>query len=117
MQIWAGIGLIVLGMAIRLAAIWHLRECFTLKIMCPPRLVTGGIYKWVRHPTYLGSVLIFVGVTWLASNGWLALIIGLLCFQVAHERIEREEAALAYWFPRDYLPYAARTKMLIPFVY
>jgi protein-S-isoprenylcysteine O-methyltransferase Ste14 len=78
-------------------------------------LVTGGLYRIVRHPMYLSEALVAVGaplslgsrhVVWLAVPALFVLVL----------RMVREDEALARTFP-EYPRYAARTKRLIPFLY
>jgi protein-S-isoprenylcysteine O-methyltransferase Ste14 len=75
-------------------------------------LVTRGPYKLVRHPVYLGEILVLVGVTISTGRAWA---VGVLCLFVAVQavRMRLEERALAEAFP-DYTRYAAATGLLWP---
>lgn len=81
-------------------------------------LVTGGPYRYWRHPIY-AAVLIFVW-TGVLTQGGMPSLIPLLLAAVATVttgvRINSEEKLLKVAFP-GYLAYAAHTRRLIPFVY
>jgi protein-S-isoprenylcysteine O-methyltransferase Ste14 len=79
------------------------------------RLITDGIYRWVRHPMYLAVLLAMLAAVvadprlW-RIGAWLALLSVLLA------KAAREERLLAAHFP-DYAGYMARTHRLLPGVY
>lgn len=80
------------------------------------RLVTTGVYRYVRHPLY--SSLLFLG--WgmaFKFPSWLDAGLALLCtfFLIATARIEEREN-VAY-FEDEYVEYIGRSKMFIPFVF
>jgi protein-S-isoprenylcysteine O-methyltransferase Ste14 len=78
-------------------------------------LVTSGLYRHIRHPMYLGQVLIAIGAPLtLGSRYTLALATAAVLVLVI--RVVVEEEALARTFP-EYPHYAARTKRLLPFVF
>jgi protein-S-isoprenylcysteine O-methyltransferase Ste14 len=80
------------------------------------RLVTTGVYRYVRHPLY--SSLLFLG--WgmaFKSPSWLDAGLALLCtfFLIATARIEERENV--DYFGDEYVEYIARSKMFVPFVF
>src|SRR5262245_13606485 len=78
-------------------------------------LVTGGLYRYIRHPMYLSEVLVAVGAPLtLGSRGVVWLAVGTLL--VLAVRVLREEEALARTYP-EYVRYAARTKRIVPFLF
>lgn len=79
------------------------------------RLVTDGPYRVVRHPMYLGQLLIAFGAP--ATLGCrLAFALSLAAAIVLAVRMRMEEDALAHRFA-DYDGYRARSKRLVPFVF
>ena len=78
-------------------------------------LVEDGIYAYVRHPIYLG--LMIVGVGWSVAMDSLAALFVAAIFAIFLDlKSRREEAWLREQYP-TYASYAARTKRLIPYVY
>ncbi len=80
------------------------------------KLVTGGLYKYIRHPRYLGIIIFFTGIpiiflSWLVFPLWLALAI------VLQWRIGYEEKLMHREFKKDWEEYKKRTFALIPFIY
>jgi len=78
--------------------------------------VTDGPYRYVRHPSYLGMMISFVGwvLVFRSAVGLAAAALGLL---VLAQRIEAEEALLASQFGDRYAEYRRRTWRLLPGVY
>jgi protein-S-isoprenylcysteine O-methyltransferase Ste14 len=77
-------------------------------------LETGGIYRVMRHPIYVGDTLLLFGLE-LALNSWLVLaMFGPLV--IFFRRALAEEVLLTEAFP-GYESYRRRTRRFIPFVY
>lgn len=83
------------------------------KVLPGQSVVTRGIYQYVRHPIYVGDVLLVTGLQ-LALNSWLFLG-GALALAVVTRQARAEESLLSRAFP-EYEAYANRTKMFVPFV-
>jgi protein-S-isoprenylcysteine O-methyltransferase Ste14 len=113
-----GLGMILLGTVIRFVAIATLRKNFSgrLRIREDHTLVKSGIYQWVRHPAYLGALLLFLGIPVMASSVLGFLVMLLLVPYLLH-RIKLEERMLIGRFGFEYEEYMRRSKRLIPFVY
>jgi protein-S-isoprenylcysteine O-methyltransferase Ste14 len=69
------------------------------------------LYKWVRHPLYLGFFLAFWSTPHM-SYGHLLLSIGMSIYMLI--AIRYEERDLVAWFGRDYEEYRERVGMLLP---
>jgi protein-S-isoprenylcysteine O-methyltransferase Ste14 len=119
---WFGevcLGLLALGLGIRWTAIYTLGKSFSanVAIRARQRLNVSGVFRWMRHPSYTGMMLIFLGMG-LATRNWLGLgIIVVLPAAALLYRIHVEEAALTGAFGEEYVEYSQRTKRLIPGIY
>jgi protein-S-isoprenylcysteine O-methyltransferase Ste14 len=79
-------------------------------------VVSSGPYRWVRHPGYLGTILMHLGVPFLLGSLW-ALIPGVLAAAVLVVRTALEDRALHAELP-GYTAYAARVRWrLLPGVW
>ena len=116
---WAGVGLMVGGLGLRVWAIRVLGSFYTRTLQTAPeqQLVAEGPYRFVRHPGYLGDWLLWLGAGLATANWVVAGIIALPMAGVYLYRIAVEEAMLASAFPEAHAEYARRTWRLIPFVY
>ena len=84
------------------------------QVLQEQRLVQSGLYNVIRHPIYIGDILLVFGLE-LALNSWLVIGIAPL-FVYVNQQAKLEEAALNDVFP-EYPAYKNRTKRFIPFVY
>jgi len=114
-----GIILMLLGLVLRWTAILTLRKYFTVDVSILPghQIVKKGIYKYIRHPSYAGSLVSFLGLG-LAFSNWLSSIVIIVPIFMAYiYRIRVEEKALIQTFGDEYLEYSKATKRLIPRIY
>jgi len=77
------------------------------------RLVSHGLYHFVRHPIYTGDVLLLLGLE-LALNSWFVLGVAAIAVYVRRQAI-REEQKLKQSIP-DYDRYCERTSRFVPFL-
>ena len=114
-----GLGLMLAGIAIRSVAIAQLGRFHTpnVAIRTDHRLLDTGLYSIVRHPSYFGAIVAFLGFGLALDNvASLALIaIATPCLYLY--RIREEDAVLLAAFGDHYREYCARTKRLIPWIY
>ncbi len=115
----AGLAFLVLGAAFRLAAISTLGGQFTSHVMIRSdhHLVRRGLYRYLRHPAYTGSLVAHFGLG-LSFSSWASLGFSTVPFLIATVyRISVEEKALSDAFGAEYAAYRNDTKRLIPWVY
>ncbi|MGH7391244.1 MAG: methyltransferase family protein [Candidatus Rokuibacteriota bacterium] len=77
-------------------------------------LVTRGIYRHLRHPQYLGLILIVIGfnIMWPTL---LTLVMAPILIVMYARLARREDEELATFFGEAFLDYAARTPAFVPF--
>lgn len=75
--------------------------------------VTGGPYRWVRHPIYTGLVLAFIG-TAMAIGQWRGVLAVLLALIAIAHRMRVEERFMREQFGSAYGAYARRVRALVP---
>jgi methyltransferase len=84
------------GQALRYAAIHQLGTRWTVRVMVVPGAppVTGGIYRYIRHPNYVG-VILEIAFMPLIHTAWLtAIVFTVMNAIILRNRIRTEEAAL-----------------------
>ncbi len=114
-----GLVLFAAGILLRWYSIIRLGRFFTIDvaITADHQLVDSGPYRFVRHPSYTGALLAFVGFGLVLRN-WMSLLALVIPILVAFlYRINVEERALLDAIGDRYRAYASRTKRLIPFLY
>jgi protein-S-isoprenylcysteine O-methyltransferase Ste14 len=109
-----GLALIVIGEAIRLAGVAAAGTVTRRRSRNVQRLITYGIFAWVRNPLYIGNFLIWMGFVTISGVLWF-LPFAVLLFGVEYELIVRyEEGVLESIFGREYLDYKSETPRWIP---
>ena len=115
---YPGIFLMLLGILVRQWAIAVLGRFFSLsvRIVEDHRVVEKGPYRLVRHPSYTGVLITFIGLS-LAVQSLAALLVLLGVFIVSYGyRIRVEEKALLSELRDYYASYMKRTKRIIPYL-
>ena len=114
-----GAVLFAAGLAIRWYAIIYLGRFFTVNVAIASdhKLIDGGPYRFVRHPSYSGALLAFLGLGLCIGNWASIAIVAIPILSVFLWRIHVEEAALLLGLGDQYRRYMDRTKRLIPGVY
>jgi protein-S-isoprenylcysteine O-methyltransferase Ste14 len=80
-------------------------------------VIQEGAYRWVRHPSYTGGMLMYLG-TGLALTNWLSAVILTAMGAAGYAyRVHVEERALATTLGEQYQDYMRRTKRFLPFVF
>jgi len=115
----SGIVMMLLGTTLRWMAILTLRNYFTVNVTIfeDHQIVKHGLYKYLRHPSYSGLLVRYLGLG-LAFGNWLSVLclfvplIGAVLY-----RIHVEEMALNQALGSQYAEYSRTTMRLIPKVY
>ena len=109
-------GLIVLGIA---SNSFDLKEFFGLnkqQMNAKNKLVTKGIYKYVRHPLYTGTILVTAGC-FLNLPTLSVLVFLILTFIYIEIGSRLEEQKLKEEFGNEYIEYCKTVKRYFPFIY
>jgi protein-S-isoprenylcysteine O-methyltransferase Ste14 len=111
--------LVFIGLIIRVASILTLKKHFTYSVakIENHELIETGLYKNIRHPGYLGQLIIFLGISTCLSN-WLSVLFMIIPVLLGYlNRIRVEEKFMVEQMGQSYLAYQKRTKKLIPMIY
>jgi protein-S-isoprenylcysteine O-methyltransferase Ste14 len=115
---WTGVAMFAVGGAVRLWPVFVLGNRFSglVAIQQGHKLVTDGIYTFIRHPSYLGLLITAFGWA-LAFRSGVGVILAALNLVPLVARMNAEEALLISEFGKEYEAYRARTARLVPGVY
>lgn len=108
-MLYAGVSLIVIGYMMRVWAIWSMRGRFTFTLTMPHGIIRVGPYRWIRHPSYIGTLLMVAGISvfsplvavnWLAFMFFLARIKQEELIMSHHPQWEQYKKETGQFFPR-----------------
>ncbi len=114
-----GMTLFAIGFMVRIYSILTLKQYFTYSVAKVEnhKIIDTGLYSFIRHPGYLGQLIIFVGISISISN-WLSIVLMMIPVTVGYlYRIKVEEKFMTDQFGEDYQKYQERTKKIIPMLY
>ena len=114
-----GVVLALAGLLIRVQSIVTLKQYFTYSVAQAEnhKLIDTGLYKLIRHPGYLGQLMIFAGISISLSN-WLAVLLMMIPISIGYiYRIRVEEGFMIEHMGESYLNYQKRTKRILPLIY
>jgi protein-S-isoprenylcysteine O-methyltransferase len=118
---WELAGLLVMlaGVATRVHAIRILDRHFTSRvtILQDHALIREGLYRFVRHPSYLGEILVLAGLGAMMANAVSLVAAPLPAMIALVQRIRLEERALAEHFGQAYEDYRRTTWKLLPLIW
>ena len=116
---WAGLAVAAGGITLRVWANQVLGEFYTrtLRVAEDQSIVQRGPYRFIRHPGYLGQILMWTGAGLATTNGIALMVVLVSVYSAYHYRIETEEAMLIDRLGQPYANYQAHTWKLMPFVY
>jgi protein-S-isoprenylcysteine O-methyltransferase len=114
--LWTGLVLVFLGEALRLWAVFALGRFFSSQVAVSEghRVVESGPFSIVRHPSYLGALLAFLGLGFAFGN---LLAVGIIIIPITTAfviRIYVEERVLRQALGADYTEYCRKRKRLLP---
>jgi protein-S-isoprenylcysteine O-methyltransferase Ste14 len=115
---WIGFTLLTAGVALRLGPMLELGRRFVSVVAIQPghTLHTRGFYTRVRHPSYLGILLMDLGFAGVFRST-VALALMPVVFWMFRRRMDVEEAFMVEQFGAEYREYMARTHRILPGLY
>ena len=115
---WAGLVAMIAGSILRLVPVFILGRRFSglVAIQQGHTLVTDGLYKTIRNPSYLGLIVSSLGWVLVFRSGAGIMLVALLMVPLV-ARMNAQEKLLHEHFGSEYDAYRARTWRLIPGIY
>jgi protein-S-isoprenylcysteine O-methyltransferase Ste14 len=115
----AGLILMATGIFVRQWAIFALGRFFTgdIRVHAQQTIVDWGPYRWVRHPSYSGMVIFFLGFGMALTNWMSLLLLAVVPTAALVARIRTEEHTLLVGLGEPYRQYAAPRPRLFPGVW
>ena len=115
-----GFAMVVIGEIIRKLAILTASQAFTHTIRIhrdeQHKLVTCGIYRFVRHPGYSGFLIWSVGTQVMLCNPISTVAFAVVVWKFFADRIPYEEHFLRRFFGSQYVEYARHVPSGVPFI-
>ncbi|ONK69299.1 uncharacterized protein A4U43_C05F21400 [Asparagus officinalis] len=118
----SGIGVLMIsfGEIVRKAAIVTARRSFTHNIRVyydqDHQLITHGIYRYMRHPSYCGFFIWAIGTQVMLCNPLCTIAFAAVTWRFFSSRIPYEEFFLRQFFGPQYIEYARRVPSGLPFI-
>ena len=115
---WPGVILTAIGYALVLLSGIYLGRQYSAEVTIQKdhQLITAGPYRRIRHPRYLGILLVTLGAT-LVFRTWAGLVLFPFVLVMLLWRIKDEEALMAREFGNEWRTYCRRTWRLVPYMY
>jgi protein-S-isoprenylcysteine O-methyltransferase Ste14 len=113
---WIGIATMAGGSILRHHCFRMLGASFSTAVVVvqEQKIVERGAYRWVRHPSYTGGLLMYAGMG-LALGNWISVVVLQALVLAGYlYRITVEERALLETLGQPYREYMSRTKRFIP---
>ncbi|MFX0204661.1 MAG: methyltransferase family protein, partial [Candidatus Hodarchaeota archaeon] len=83
--------------------------CPRIVIETNHKLTTDGVYRFIRHPMYLGFLFVFFGYSLALGSIFMTMMICSVFFLIFRSRIQLEERLLLSEFGDEYAEYMERT--------
>ena len=87
----------------------------SLRVLNDHELIRAGAFRYIRHPAYLGTLLIVTGFSLYASV-YAAAIIFAVALALILKRVHGEEKMLVDYFGESYVRYQSDSFKVIPFI-
>jgi protein-S-isoprenylcysteine O-methyltransferase len=116
---WVGVTIMIAGIIFRRYAVSVLGKFFTatVQIQKDHELIKAGPYRYIRHPSYLGILIIALGLG-IALANWISLLLCIVLPLIGvMQRIKVEEKELEQYFGKQYLDYRKSTWCVVPYIY
>lgn len=109
-------GLIVVGVFIHLYH-YYLLKRKNPRVQEPDILLNSeGLFRWIRHPMYLGDLFFYFGFCLLNPDAVTCMLFS--CSVVAiMQQVKVEDVQLQKYFGHDFVDWSKTTRRIIPFVY
>jgi protein-S-isoprenylcysteine O-methyltransferase Ste14 len=104
------ITLCILGCTLMIAA--DAQKYFTLRLQ--RGLITDGVHRYVRHPNYLGEMMVYGSFALLVWHWWPVVVLGLVWTTIFATNMAMKEASLSRY--PGWAEYRRRSWWLVPFV-
>jgi protein-S-isoprenylcysteine O-methyltransferase Ste14 len=107
------------GLILRWYSVGYLGRFFTVDVAIHTEhhIIESGPYRLMRHPSYTGAIVAFIGLG-LSIGNWISFLVFTVPTTIGFLlRIKVEEQALIETFGNEYRSYAQRTKRLLPLIY
>jgi protein-S-isoprenylcysteine O-methyltransferase len=110
-----GLATLVAGLVLRVWSMQTLSEAYsrTLRVTNEQSVIEVGPYRHIRHPGYLGSLLMWSGFALTSGSALVVGAVATLLFPAYSHRMDAEERLLDRDLP-GYAAYRTRTKKLVP---
>jgi protein-S-isoprenylcysteine O-methyltransferase Ste14 len=119
LQFWIGIAVMLCGLAFRWYSIKVLGRFFTRSVATREGqyVVETGPYRLIRHPSYSGALLMFLGMG-IAMTNWASLLVIMAGAGIGYAwRVHIEEQALCAGLGQQYRDYMQRTRRFVPYLW
>jgi len=116
---WVGVAIMISGVVFRQYVISFLGKFFTatVQIHKDHHLIKAGPYRYIRHPSYLGILILALG-DGIALANWISLLLCIMLPAIGIiRRIKVEEKELCHHFGEQYQDYRKNTWRIIPYIY
>ncbi|MBP9691091.1 isoprenylcysteine carboxylmethyltransferase family protein [Candidatus Woesebacteria bacterium] len=106
---------VIIGISARKSLGTNWNHAYEYQVKKNHELITNGIYKYVRHPIYLGLLLSLVGAE-LVAKSYLFIPFLVIGLYLAVLQGKQEEKILLNHFGDEYKKYMKTSRMLLPFL-